>query len=446
MPFHSSFLVRTSLITILLLTAGVTMPAQAESLETAVEAALNQHPSVSAALANRDALKETEKEAKSDFYPQFNINATGGRVYGDNSTSRGLSVTRGAGYSWLWESGTSLSQPLFTGFETTHRLDAAEARRIGANFNILDIRETLGLQAVAAYIQVLQAQDALTRQQAYATKMNDYVGRIEAMLAQGGADQSMVVQARDIKAQLDSAVIGTQGQLRSAIAAYTQIVGHIPESTLARPVPPLDKIPASAEEAINYARTHHPTLRQLTMKEKAGSFDIQAENGAFFPDVNSELSYLKRDIDDVIGGEATDARAVVRANWNYEVGGAQEARVRAARHRKSEAIAQYQQAEREIAQQIQIAYSDRKAADEQMRIQRDRMNLNKDLLETQQVQFEASRVNILQLLQTENALFNASFALMSGEYKLLESQYTILASMGGLQQALNLAPATINGK
>ena len=65
--------------------------ARAETLETAVLEAVNHHPGVNAALAARDAAIESRNEAFSSFFPQLRASAAVGRVYGNNSTSRGLS-------------------------------------------------------------------------------------------------------------------------------------------------------------------------------------------------------------------------------------------------------------------------------------------------------------------------------------------------------------------
>src|ERR1700744_6197172 len=85
------------------LITGAAHQACAEPLDQAVASALSQHPSVGAAEANRAALAEDAREKQSDYYPQLSAEAVGGRIYGDNATSRGLSVTRGAGYSGYGE-------------------------------------------------------------------------------------------------------------------------------------------------------------------------------------------------------------------------------------------------------------------------------------------------------------------------------------------------------
>ncbi len=412
------------------------LPASAEPMEQAVEAALSYHPSVDAAKASYEALNQERNEAWSDYLPQLSIDAQGGRIYGDNSTSRGLSVTRGAGYSGYGEGGISLRQPLFDGFETSDRVGAAAARRDSADYNIVDVREKLALRVVLAYLDVLRGRDALARLQEYAGKVDDYISRIGKMVDEGAADASMGQQARDIRAQLENTIVSTEGQVRNANANYFELTGHAPEDPMEKPVPPMDMIPSEAAAAIEYASQNHPSVLSAEMTEMAADEDVSAEKASLFPDFTGELSYRELDQKDLLGGESVDARAVVRMNWNYEVGGAYQARVRKNISRRIESQKQKEDMQRQVSRQVAVAYSDRRTAEEQMKIQDKRVKLNEDLLSTQKAQFEASRINLLQLMQTDNALFNARLALMNDEYRLLAAQYAILASAGRLQDTV----------
>lgn len=432
----------------LLTTAGLTVfllggaGAHAEPLGDAVEAALNYHPAVEAALANSNALREESREKTSDLFPRVNVSGTGGREFANNSTSRGLSTTRGEGYSWLWEGNISASQMIFDGMETWNRADAADARRGSADFKVMDVRENLALRTVLAYLDVMRTTGALGRLRAHGKIIDDYIGRIEKMVKEGAADKSVAVQAKDIRAQLQSSLSSMEGQLKSSNAAYMDLTGHAPGEPMEKPAPRMDLIAATGDEAAAYAGQNHPSLKGAAMTEEASRLDAAAEQAAWFPDVTGDLSYLRRDLSDVIGGEVEDAKATVRMNWSYAVGGAQQARVRKSLHRREESHAQLEESRRQITKEIQVAYSDRDTAREQVDVQRDRVGLNEDLLKAQQQQFEGGKVSLLQLLQTENALFNAKLALMNGEYKLLASEYTILASTGRLQEALNVVPAS----
>jgi len=155
---------RSILIALVISSAFLTFsPAGAETIKDSVDLALKAHPSLEAALAVKVIAKEEYKETKSGLYPEFSANLSAGRIFGDNSTSRGLVVDRGTAYSGLGEGSASLRQPLFDGMETFNRIDAADARKDSANYNISDVRQNLALRATQAHLTVMQSQEILSQ-------------------------------------------------------------------------------------------------------------------------------------------------------------------------------------------------------------------------------------------------------------------------------------------
>lgn len=441
---RSSLLATAGLLTVIL--SFLANPVRAETLGQAVEAALNYHPSVEAAFANREAFAEERREKWADHFPSLNVRGAGGRIFGDNSTSRGLSVTRGEAYSYLWEGSVTLTQPIFNGFETFNRVDAAQMRRDSADYNISDVRESLALRAVITYLDVLRSRESLKRIIAHNKKIEDYQKRIQSMVDEGAADESMIVQARDIKKQLESTMTDIEGQLKASDAEYLEIVGHLPEGDMSKPVPSLDLIPEVVGDAISFAKSNHPSLKAAIHTEQALSYDAEAEKQFYYPDVNGELSYLERDQVDEIGGETIDAKAVVRLNWDLSLAGGQVAKVKKAERRYHESKAQRAETERTIERDIRMAFSDFETAKKRVGLQQDRVKINEDLFKNYEAQFEGARINLLQLLQADNALFNARLTLMNGEYTRLASEFAVLASMGRLQESLSVVPVEKNGK
>lgn len=421
--------------------SGSANHAVAETLSDAVTSALQTNPSIEAVQAGRDALGQDVREKRSDYFPQLSLEAVGGRIYGDNATSRGLSVTRGAGYSGYGEGSVTLTQPIFNGFQTNDRVHAAVARRDSADFGVTNTREELALRTALAYLDVVRGREAIKRIKTYGRTLDSYVGRIQKMVKEGGADASLAQQAIDIRRQLDNTLVSSEGQLQSAIAVYTELVGHAPDDALEKPVPPMDIVPADAADAVSYARDHHPSLKAAALNVTAADMDRKAEQASYFPSLSGQLSYLKSDEADLLGGEVVDARAVLKMNWNYAVGGATQARVRKTIYQREQSRAQHQDLDRQITRRIEVAYNENRTAEEQGKIQRKRVKINEGLFTTQKQQFEGGKVNLLQLEQTDNSLFNARIALMNDEYKALAAKYTILATMGRLQEAMNVAPA-----
>lgn len=435
---HSSLLTCVAALTL----CGHVFPVHAEPMEKAVIDALNYHPSVEAAIAGRDVTRDVAWEKRSAYYPEVNVNAATGRVYGDNSTSRGLTTDRGAGYSWNHEGGVSVRQMIFDGMETPNRVDAAEARRQSANENVADVRENLALRVVLAYLEVMRNRDSFNMIQDHAKKIADYRSRIGKMVEQGAADESMSVQAHDIQNQLDSTLADVEGQMNKALAEYMEAVGHPAEEPLVRPELKSELIPAKVDDAIAVARKSHPAVIAASLEDQAAGYEITAEKGTLYPDLTGEVSYYKKDVADIIGGEVTDERALLRLNWNFSTGGAQLAKISQSVHRHAEAQAKEREIAVNLEREVRKAYAEMDAAKKRLDAGRDRVTVSKDLVDTYEKQFEAAKVSVLNLLQAENTHFNAKLGALNADYRYLAAQYTLLANTGHLQDALNVKPVS----
>ncbi len=420
---------------------AMTMPAaesRAETMREAVETALASHPAIDVAKARHQGTIEDESEKYSDLFPEIQTNATAGRIFGDNATSRGLTVSRGAAYSWLWEGSASLSQPIFNGFETHNRIDAAQAREKAAEFTLADTRQTIALQAGMAYLNVLRAKEALEKTQSYKGKIADYLSRITVMVDSGAADEAEAAQARNIQAMLENSVAEMEGQVKSALADYVESTGAVPKSELQKAGVDQSLIMKTSDEAITYADQYHPLILSAKKEIEAEEDEVNAEKGTLYPDLNGELSYLKRDQKEEIGGEAVDARAVMRMNWGFSTGGAQLARIRKSKAERSEAIARAAQTQRSVERDIRRAYAEYETASKQDNLNESRVKIARELFETYERQFEASRVRLLQLMQAENQLFSAELERINSRYRVKMAELTTLASSGRLLSALNV--------
>lgn len=430
MTSKSALLIRSVLIAL-----SLSGSAQAEPLSEAVKAALAYHPSVEAAQAFLNGSHQETEAAQSGYYPELQVSSSVGRVYGDNATSRGLSVTRGSGYSYSWDATLTARQMIFDGFETDNRVEAAQARTQAADMNTVDVRENLALRAVQSYVNVLRVRDILARLKTHKSKMNDFTGRIEAAVDEGAADDSAYQQALDIGLMLEAMITNYKGQLRLANSDYLEVVGHAPDDDMARMLLPPDVFPQDMDSALEIAKTDHPALKSATYSAESAARDIESEEAQLYPDVDGELSYLKSEKDDVIGGEVVDAKALLRLNWSFETGGGHKARVRQKQEAHKESMARIREMLGKIERGVHQAYSELDTAETLLKTHRKRVDLNKKLLETYEVQFEGARITLLQLMQGENQLFNATLEQVETDYRAIAAHYAVLASVGRLQTA-----------
>lgn len=413
-------------------------PAQAETLREAVAAAIASHPGIDIAKAQKDAASEDEKAEYSNLFPEINASATGGRMFGNNSTTRGLTVSRGEAYSWLWEGNASITQPIFNGFQTYNRIDAARARETAADFTLTDAREGLALRAANAFLNVMRAQEAYAKATSYQDRIKDYLSRIHNMVEGGAADAAEEAQAKNIQAQLENSVAEMEGQVKLAMADYAEATGSMPSGELQSTDDIKGLMFPTVQEAIDHASQHHPLILSARKNVEAEDEEVSAEKGSLLPSLDGEMSYLKRDQKEEIGGEVIDGRAVMRMSWGFSTGGGQLARIRKAKVERSEALARTAQTQREIERDIRKAYAEYDTAFKQKDLNAKRAGVTKELFETYQKQFEASKVRLLQLMQAENQVFTSELEQINSNYRLKMAEYSTLASAGRLLEALNV--------
>lgn len=409
---------------------------QAETLEQAVLSALNNHPSIEQSEALKDISGQDRREAFSKYFPELSIRASTGRVYGDNSTSRGLTVTRGAAYSNTWDGSATLSQMLYDGLETPNRVAAADARIKASELSLSDAKETLAMRSVSAYLNVMRTREALDLLQSYTPELQNYKNRISGMVDKGAVDRSELSQAQNVELQFQDIVVGYLGDYENAVADYIEATGALPADEFVLPTPNLALIPDSLEAAVNQARESHPLLTSLQYEERAAEYDVDATRGTLMPDLGGELSYYEKEQREEIGGEIVDAKALVRLNWDFSTGGAQLARVKKAKYQRSEARAKKEAQQLQIERGVKVAYNNLSVATKKLELSKQRLEASRNLYETQKKQFDAAKISQLQLMQTENALVNAKLYYINSKFRNLVAQYQLLSNIGRIQDSI----------
>ena len=258
------------------------------------------------------------------------------------------------------------------------------------------------------------------------------------MVEGGAADESEVAQAKNIQSMLENTVAEMDGQVKLALADYNEAVGAMPAGELkndnSASVLPFKTV----DEAVGYASGNHPLILSAQKNLDAEDEEVSADIGSMLPKLDGELSYLKRDQKEDIGGEVEDGRAVMRLNWGFSTGGGQLAKIRKSKAERSEALARIAQTQREIERDVRRSFVEYETATKQRELAVKRTSVTKDLFGTYEQQFEASKVRLLQLMQAENQLFTAELEQINANYRVTMAEYAALASMGNLIGALHL--------
>lgn len=408
----------------------------AETLDEAVSYAMKNHPSVKAAAAGRAAAFETVREQKSGYFPDVSLGASAGRIYANNTTTRGLTVTRGAGYSWYGEGTANVSQTLYDWSQTSNRVNAAKSRHLSANATVEEREEAIAYQVAQAYIQILRAQTLRDKAQENLDSAKNYIARIRSLVSDGGADESELSRAKDIVSLGENTLLQFETDYEMALAAYIEAVGRMPEGDLTEPKFHIGKIPGDIDSALDFALQNNPQIKAAAYEARAAGYDIKTEKANILPRLDAEMSYLKRDQDDVIGGESEDGRALVRMTWDYSVGGAQLAAQRRTVDLAEEARMNKDALERVIMRDVRVSWASLDMARRQKEIETKRLKSAQDTLSTYNEQYEGAQKSVLELMQADMQVFNADIAYQNVYYSELDAAFALATTLGLLESVV----------
>lgn len=417
---------------------GVALPydASAETLRDALISAVEQHPSIEAAEAGYEAALQDKNKAFSGYFPEFNVSGAFGRVYQDNATSRGLDVVRGAGYSGYGEGNITMRQHLFDGFKTTRKVSAAQAAALKKELDILQVKNDLVFRTTQSYLDLLRIGESISLLQEQRDKITEYEGKILSLVKEGMSDEVEGQQARDVRMIVDGVIAEYKGQFLSAKSKYTELTGQVANGDFVVPESLAANISENIEDEIALANDYHYAVLIADADILTAESQMLAAKAEYYPDLDGEVSFAKTDKRDLIGGESKDARALVRMNWGFSMGGKKTANIKSLAYKHEAAKAKKEDIVLQINQAIENAYAQHDTAKEKLDLSVERIALNKKLLDAYKSQYEGARISLLALMRAESQLFNARLEEIENKYGALLSEFYLLSSSGRLGNIL----------
>ncbi|MBU6235688.1 MAG: TolC family protein, partial [Alphaproteobacteria bacterium] len=211
---------RFPLLGAVFMAAALCFPAHgfAETLQDAVQEAITTHPSILAAKEAAGASAENVREQRSAYFPEISASVSGGRLYSDSSTTRGLSVTRGTGYSYMGEGSATLTQRIYDFGETGNKVDAAKARETAAGSVVIGTEEGVALRAIQAFVGLLRAGEMKQKSEKNLASISEYREKIAVQVQEGGSDEAELNRADDFLLLAKNAATEFDGQYQQALA------------------------------------------------------------------------------------------------------------------------------------------------------------------------------------------------------------------------------------
>ncbi len=399
----------------------------AESLQESVTKALIAHPEVKAALSRLRAEEANIDVAAAAFWPTLNFSGGIGQQRSEEDSEQQNGHTRFV----RQEASLSFRQNLFSGFNTLNSVDSARKDTQAELWRLHSTLEKLALQITDAYLKVLERQDLLELAEENLELHNEIFDQIERRTSQGVARSSDLIQVEGRRARANANLVNSRNNLVDAESAYRALVGYSPVD-LEFPGFVHLRMPASLATAIKEGWENHPDLKAAELAIESSESVYSSRKSNYLPSLDAELDQNWIGGVDGRSGDTMETVAMLKFSYNLFNGGSDKARLLESAYQAEESRSEKNQTMRDVEERMRVAW----AAFEYTSGQREYLLLHEQAsrktIAAYREQFNIGKRTLLDLLDTENELFQSSVSLTSAIYQETYARYRVLAAGGRL--------------
>jgi len=429
---------RITFLDIFLIVAALTVPvgnAWAMSLEDAVRHTIISNPNVKSAQAARRATGHALRQAQGRLLPRVDVTAEIGQQRVDRPGSFAPQVNR------VWRNSrqatVTVRQILFDGWNRANDIYKNAARVDASAWRVMQNSESRGLDAVEAYIDVWRHQQLLVIAQRNVNRHNEILSLVRQRESGGKAAKSEVDQTIERVIAAKAVMEEIRQAWKDAAAKFLRVVGINPKGIGRVSYP--KQLPQSLPTARRRAIDNSPIIRAAAADVDASQFESEQAESDYMPQIFLEGSATFGADRDGATGKDNDLTGMVVLSWNLFNGFGTTNRYRELAERRNQANWDHAAREREVVEAIDRAWAAFTIGRERVGLFRQQFAKAKKVVEAYKQEYELSKRSLLDLLDSESALFSSSFQLTSVNAVRIFSAYQLLATMGGLLDSLGVA-------
>jgi NodT family efflux transporter outer membrane factor (OMF) lipoprotein len=312
--------------------------------------------------------------------------------------------------------------------------DAARAAAVASRYDQQSVALTVISSVATTYFQALELRDRLEVAQQNLDNGEAILKGFKLEQTAGTATGLDVAQQETAVALLNAAVPPLQQQFRQTVHALAVLIGKTPESVdvEAGTLTQLSS-PAVVEGLPSQLLSRRPDVAEAEQNLIAANADITVARAALFPDIQLTAG----------GGYESTALAglLSPANQVYSVaagltqpifhGGALRAQVAFSKARYTELLTTYHKTVLTAFSNVEDALVATQQTAELQKRQQEAVTTAKRAFEFAERQMSAGTVNILTVLNTENALFSAQDQLVQDNFLRLQALVDLFTALGG---------------
>ena len=410
----------------LCLMAAAVLPAAAQTVDDAIQAALRFSPQIAIGEADTDAAKAEQFGAIGELLPSVSATITAGEERWRSDELERLRAEDGVTYS------LEFSQPLFQGgsayFGVKDALASTQAQRLLEREN----RQTVAEAAATAHASLVLDREIVSHR----TKSLDLLMQqvtITNRRREAGAESLIAVsQARSRMEQERAELVRAQASLGVSEANYVRQTGEIPSAIM---VPDTDRISdemISLADAVAQALKANPGLLARDDLVTAARHGRNSARGRLGPTLSLDGQYNAYDLDSSaatpgVRQEPNEFQLVARLRMPIFQKGQNYSGLQSARARLARENAARRDARLAVEEAVTANWNTLQSAAAAIEAAEAAVEASEIVVEGQQAEYSAGRTGIQDVLDGQRDLVFARITLSQAEFDYRRARYGLLA-------------------
>lgn len=405
-------------------------PLWGASLTDEISYLLESHPRLNAARNNISAADEGVNRAFGEYLPSLDLFTDYGYEHTD---SPGLRSSRnGRALSTARKSlSLTLTENLFTGFRREANNETARLNREVAAIEFEGARQEILFEAVAAYLNVLRHASLIGFAVGNEQNIQRQLKLEDERVRRGSGITVDVLQSKSRLQIAKERRVAFEGNLRNAVARYTQVFGVPPEvASMTTPEAPLDILPANLEEAEEIVLSESPIVANSSRAIDLSRERKRSAAAPYYPEVDLVGQYNYEQDDQGVIGTRRDYVVKVEARWNLFTGFSTRADVADATFRNLAAVDNHAFINRKVIEDVRLSWDQLATVRDRVELLENAVNIASEVYVARNKRHKAGQETLLDLLDAENEVFIAQISAADASFDSRIAVYRMLFAIG----------------
>jgi len=328
--------------------------------------------------------------------------------------------------------GVSVEQNLFQGFATNARIDAAKGQLQAEQAALYATRQTVFLEAVQAYLNVLNTREVLALRRNNEKVLREYYNLFSQKEQVGVLTKTDVAQAEARLELAKYAVIAAKADYDNALETYRRIYGQAENQYTDVSTDRLKPVfPKTIQEAEQQALANHPSILAADARYRAADAQITVARQTILPSVDVKASAMRFD-DIPLADRVDDSRIGVYLTVPLYDKGTALAQTQKAKANASAVKAQITGAQRAVLEKLNQAWNIYQAQTAAITSAQIRIKASRLALDGVRDEQERGRRTVLDVLNAEQEVLDAQVSLTQAHHRQTLAFFSVLSGTGAL--------------